>query len=319
MRLNLKRGYLFISILAVVLASCKTIDNRSQDNGSQDPYQNMAILNYGDNTAYEFKHENSDKLIIYIEGTGYYSVLGWNNDNQWDRLTMASHVVALLRDRYNILIPERLNMKIGLYYYYNPETRKNYTLENLVEAYTAVINEYLSRQAYSSIVLAGSSEGACILPLIYQNIKSKDRITGLVSVSYGGLSVYEQIKILGESALDMPVYYREACKNIEEYRRDIELYPDSIGEIMGYTYRWWNSFKDYRPFDDIINIDIPILFVHGLLDIMVPVESTRYIQENMGNKPFEFLYCEDADHYYRTRSSKEMFENDVVEWIGKHL
>jgi esterase/lipase len=305
--------YLLISIFTAAFISCKTAGH-----GSQDPYQNMTVLNYEDNTVYEFKHKNSDKLIIYIEGTGYYSVLGWKDNNQWGDTTTANYVVDLLQDKYNILIPERLNMKLGVYYYYNPEIRKKYTLENLVDVYSTTINKYLSEYIYSSIILIGYSEGACLLPLIYQNIKQKNIINGIVSISYGGLSVYEQIKILGESSLNMPDYYREACKNIEEYKQDIELYPNSIGEIMGYTYRWWNSFKDYKPFDDIIDIDIPVLFIHGELDIMVPVESTHYIQENIENKPFDYLYCEDADHYYRTKNARKLLGENIVRWINEH-
>jgi hypothetical protein len=49
---------------------------------------------------------------------------------------------------------------------------------------------------------------------------------------------------LGESELRMLDAYREACLNLKEYRKEIELYPDSIGEM----------------------------------DIMVPVESTKYIR-----------------------------------------
>jgi pimeloyl-ACP methyl ester carboxylesterase len=309
----MKRLYLLIGVLTVIFTSCKTVGYESTS-----PYQNMTILNYGDNTVYEFKHTYSGKLIIYIEGTGYYSVLGWKDNGGWGNITTAGYIVDLLQDKYNILIPERLNMKLGTYYYYSPEMRRNYTLENLVEVYSTAINKYLSEHTYSSIVLAGYSEGACLLPLIYQNIKSENNITGMVSISYGGLSVYEQIKILGNSSLNMPDYYREACKSIEEYRQDIELYPDSIGEIMGYTYRWWNSFKDYKPFDDIINMDIPVLFIHGELDITVPVESTQYIQENIENKQFDYLYCDDADHYYGTKNSGKLFEKDMVEWIHKH-
>jgi hypothetical protein len=120
----------------------------------------MTILNYEHNTAYEFKNGNSDKLIIYIEGTGYYSVLGWKDNNKWVNVNIGNSIVGLMRDKYTVLIPERLTMQIGVYYYYNPKMRRNYTLENLVESYSSIINTYLSEHTYSSVVLAGSSEGA---------------------------------------------------------------------------------------------------------------------------------------------------------------
>jgi esterase/lipase len=278
----------------------------------------MGIWNYNLFTAYEFKNNISDKLIIYIDGTSYFSVLGLKNNNNWDYVSYGYFVVNLLHSKYNILIPERLSMQIGTYYYLDPETRRNYILENLVETYSSTINTYLSQNNYSSIVLLGVSEGACLLPLIYQNIEAKDNVIGMVSISYGGLSAYEQIKILAESEVDMPDYYREACRNIDEYRQDVELYPNSIGEIMGYTYRWWNSFKDYKPIDDYSEINIPILFIHGVLDNVVPVESTHYVQENLTNKQFKYLYFNNTGHNIIVTKERKIIEKSILEWINKY-
>jgi hypothetical protein len=77
------------------------------------------------------------------------------------------------------------------------------------------------------------------LTLIYNEIIKKEKITGMIAISYGGLSVYEQVKILANSKLNMPDYYREACQNIDTLKKEIEKYPDSLDEIMGYTYGWW--------------------------------------------------------------------------------
>jgi pimeloyl-ACP methyl ester carboxylesterase len=305
---------LYVYILLIFINSCKTFDN-----GIRDPYGNLTILNYENNTAYEFKNMKNDKLIIYIDGTGWYSVLGWKYGDKWGALGFSNIVVNLLQNNFNIFIPERLNMQLGKYYYYNPDMRRNYTLENLIESYSLTINTYLNEREYSSILLVGYSEGAALLPLIYKNIERKNNINGMVVVSYGGLSLYEQIALLGKSELDIPDYYREACLNIDELKNELELYPESIGEIMGYTYRWWNSFMDYRPFDYYLKMNIPILFIHGDLDIVVPVESTQYIQENLKEKPYDYIYIEDADHSFMTRKSKKIFEKDVVEWVKEHM
>jgi esterase/lipase len=304
---------LYAYLLLMFTSSCKTINNSIQE-----PYNNLTILNYENNTVYEFKNEDNKKLVIYIDGTGWYSVLGWKHNNKWDSLGFSNTVVNLLQNDFNILIPERLNMQAGKYYYYDPQMRRNYTLGNLVKSYSLAINTYLNDREYSSIMLVGISEGAALLPLIYENIEQKNNINGMVAVSYGGLSLYEQIIILGETELNIPDYYREACRNVDELKRELELYPYSIGEIMGYTYRWWNSFMNHRPFEYYEKINIPVLFIHGNLDIIVPVESTRYIQNNLADKPYDYVYIEDADHSFRTKMSKEIFEKDVVNWIKEH-
>lgn len=298
-------------VLVILFCSCKTINN------AQQYYENMNIINYGNNTAYEFKNENSDKLVIFIDGTSWYSVLGWSESGTWTSLGTGAFILDIFKDTANVMLPEKLNMQIGKFYQYNPEMRRNYTLENLVQAYSFVINSYLNADDFSSVMIIGHSEGASLLPLIYNKIINKDKITGMIAISYGGLSVYEQVKILANTGLYLPDYYREACRNIDELRKEIELYPDSLGEIMGYTYRWWNSFIDYRPYDYYVNIDVPVLFIHGRQDIMVPVESTEYIQANLSGKPFNYKYITNADHTFNSEKSINELRTIISDWYNE--
>ena len=293
----------------VLICSCKSVSNN--------PYENLTIINYGNNTAYEFLNDKSDKLVIFIDGTRWCSVLGWKEGDNWGELSSSKFFLDTFREDTNFMIPERLNMQIGRFYLYNSEIRRNYTLENLVESYSFVINAYLNERDFSSVIIIGHSEGASLLPLIYREIEKKDKITGMAAVSYGGLSVYEQVKILADSELNMPDYYREACQNIDELKTEIETYPNSLGEIMGYTYGWWNSFIYYRPYEYYTDINIPVLFIHGKLDITVPVESTQYIQENLPGKPFDYVYIDNADHSFSSNESKNKLRERMTNWVNR--
>jgi pimeloyl-ACP methyl ester carboxylesterase len=284
-------------------------------NAARDPYKNLNILDYGNNTAYEFLNEKSDKLVIFIDGTRWYSVLGWKEGDKWASLTSSKFFLDVFKGNTNFMIPERLNMQIGKFYLYNPDMRRNYTLENLVQSYSSTINTYLNERDFSSVIIMGNSEGASLLPLVYGEIIKKEKITGMIAISYGGLSVYEQVKILANSELSIPDYYREACQNIDQLRTEVETYPDSLGEIMGYTYGWWNSFLDYRPCDYYANINIPILFIHGKQDITVPVESTQYVQEKKKKKPFDYLYIDNTDHRFISKKSREELVKNIKKWV----
>jgi pimeloyl-ACP methyl ester carboxylesterase len=279
----------------------------------------MNILKYGNNnTAYEFLNNKSDKLVIFIDGTSWVSVLGWKEGNNWSSLSSSNFFLNVFRENYNFMIPERLNMQIGKYYLYNPDMRRNYTLNNLVKAYSLTINNYLDERNFTSVIIIGHSEGASLLPLIYNEIKKKNKISSMVAISYGGLSVYEQVKILANTELNIPDYYREALQNIDALKTEIELYPNSLGEIMGYTYGWWNSFLNYRPYDYYVNINIPILFVHGRMDTMVPKESTQYIQENLRNKPFEYVFISNGDHSFEHKEAKDELIKIIKKWVNSH-
>jgi pimeloyl-ACP methyl ester carboxylesterase len=284
-------------------------------------YPGMRTIIYENNRAYEFKNTNSDYLIINIEGSGLYSVLGYSTDKTMKKSGWWYFIVEEFGNEFTILVPEKLNYEIGKYYQYDVDIRKTYTLENLLECYSKVINNYLSENNYSRIILVGSSEGACILPALYQRILNKDKISGMVSISYGGLSRYEQIKILANSQLNIQYLLRDIYKNIDIYKNDIELYPNSIGDFIGFPYIYWKSIFDYSPFEEYKEIEVPVLFIHGELDTNTPIESTKYIQNNLPNKPFEYLYYSDADHNSFRNSIKTI--NDLKdksrEWIYKRL
>lgn len=313
-----------IIISVILLSSCSTYKMLTIGKNTKPiniQYPDMNTLIYDDKRAYEFKKANSDKLIINLEGSNWYSVLGYTDNKKFQKSGWWYFILEEFRDDFTILVPEKLNYELGKYYYYDIDVRMTYALENLVECYSTIINNYLSENKYSTVFLVGSSEGACILPLVYKNIKENNKISGLVSISYGGLSRYEQIKILANTPLNISILTRDIFKNIDKYKKDIELYPNSIGDFIGFSYIYWKSFFDYRPFDDYKDIDIPVLFIHGEQDINVPVESTKYVQDNLSNRPFEYLYYGDADHNSFRKSIKTMkdLENKSRAWIYNHL
>jgi esterase/lipase len=308
--------YVNLAVFVLLISSCSTyrmltISKNTKPLNKQ--YPNMNTLVYGNSRAYEFKNNNSDKLIINIEGSGWYSVLGYTNNNKIQKGGWWYFVVEEFKNEFTILVPEKLTFELGKFYYYDTDVKKEYTLEN----YSVTINNYLSENNYSQIILVGSSEGACILPLVYKNIINNNKISCMVSVSYGGLSRCEQIKILANSQLNISDMTRNVFQNIEEYKKDIELYSNSIGDFAGFSYTHWSSFFDYKPFDEYKGIYIPVLFIHGEQDVNVPVESARYIQNNLPNKPFEYLYYGDADHNSFRNSIKTMkdLENRARTWL----
>jgi len=316
-------------IVILILSSCSTYNEsiyshllhlENNINPINEQYPNMKVIDYGNNKAYEFKNEDSDTLAIIIEGSGFISVLGWEQGSQFRKGGLWFYLLELFKDDCSVLVLEKMNFEFGKYYQYDINFRKTYTLENLVKGYSVTINNYLAENSYSKVALLGVSEGACILPRVYKNVVSRDMISGMVSVAYGGLSRYEQLKILAKSPLEgINDVAREVFGNIDLYKEDINLYPHSIGEFLEYPYAWWNSILNYRPFDDYREIDIPVLFIHGELDINVPVESTKYVQDNLPGKPFEYLIYPDADHNSYMNSEKTFY--DLVtrsrEWLKK--
>jgi len=235
-----------------------------------------------------------------------------------------------LTDRYTFFFPEKFIREIGVNYQDDLEERQRYTIDNLIDKYYNVITEYLSENNFESIII-GSSEGAFILPVLYERLNSP-KITALISDSGGGgLTRYEQYQIRYEKLLANDKSYASLTE--DERERELqyfekrmlifkeEPYPESIDFIDDHpkamTYRWVSSMMRLRLFDYYKNIGIPILFIHGELDTDVPVETIRFIENNLLDKPFDYIYYPEGIHGITTRRQYSDRQRDISQWILK--
>jgi pimeloyl-ACP methyl ester carboxylesterase len=243
---------------------------------------------------------------------------------------MTSQVIQPLRKDHTLILPEKwkrdpkepAGINSGVYYE-DLDLRLLYTLENLVENYAESINLYLSNNRYGSIFMVGVSEGAIILPFLYEKISDKEKIKGMVAYAGGGLSMYESMTILSTAKITPEAHKKMYAYVIENYDKGIEAWSNSIGvDKYGTVLLWLTSLLEFRPFDYYKNINIPVLFIHGEQDYNVPVESTRYVQENLPEKPFEYIYYKNMAHGPSSLSFNYTFQlhrirNDMAKWIHK--
>jgi esterase/lipase len=305
---------LFGLIIVFLITSCVTFDHKN-------PYPNMEIIRYGNSQAYVITNGLSDKLIINIEGSGWDSVLGIKNEKRWEQTHQGAQLFQVLGDKYSFLIPEKLNRRPGIEYSKVIDDRSNYTAEKILNCYIESINGYLYDHSFSSIILIGTSEGALLLPLIYEKMNMKDSVTAMVSISFGGYSLYESYKMLSKS-LNVPQEHKnmythilEVYEYMENYKTehdDVTITPEE--DFYGFNYRWFDSFMGIRPFDYYKEINIPILFIHGERDYNVPIESTQYIQKHLQEKPFEYFYYK-WGHQPMNYFDHINFRKDVSGWI----
>ena len=247
-----------IFVFITLFISCTTTSNTTDITSSnilsiwnpENPYPGMEILRYPNSQAYLFSNEASDRVIIVLEGGGWQSVLGVKQDNTWMGGGMAALLLQELRNTYTFLVPEKLKRQPGLDYENDMEDRANYTAENLIACYSESINGYLAGHEFSSIVLIGGSEGALLLPLVYEKMNGKDKVTAMVSISYGGLSMHESYKIISARS-GIPQEWAEILADfLETFNPEKTESPDSFEEeYYGLTYRYWKSVMHIKPFD----------------------------------------------------------------------
>ena len=267
-------------------------------------YPHYETLFFESGKGYEIKNENSNKLIITLGGgPGWEPAIGRPEERTNRRFV---DYFLPLHEEYNIFVPEKFNWEVGRYYLYDANARERYTVDNLLAIYAGVVNGYLSQNNYETIIICGSSEGALLLPELYFLLNEPDKITALISMDYGGLSRFEQFEIvlkkfLAEEAPFRAPYIDGIAGRIEEIESGFDMYreepyPDTTERSNTITMRWLTSTMFRRPFDYYADIEIPVLFVHGGLDRNVPVESTKYVEENLPDKPFDYIYYPDMEH-----------------------
>ena len=284
---------------------------------------------FGTGKGYEIRNANSNKLIITLDGgPGWRSAIGRPEERTGgDRFI---DTLLPLHEDHNIFILEKFNWEPGLYYLYDIRARERYTVDNILAGYAGVINEYLSQNDYETIIIAGFSEGAKLLPEIYFHLEEPNKITALISIASGGLSTFELYEIeydklrSGEKPFKEP-YISDTADWIEMIESGFSMYreepyPDSTERIGTVTMRWLTSIMFKRPFDFYVDIEIPVLFIHGEMDTNVPVESTKYVENNLPNKPFDYIYYPEMAHGPATKKELDRLRTDIKDWlIGKGL
>ena len=307
-------SFLIFTIIFFIISCTTTPYNIPFD--PRNPYPGKEILRFPNSQTYLFRNNESNKLIIILEGSGWTSVLGEKQDDIWITVKLGSQFLQELRDYYSILIPEKLNRQPGANHIDDMEDRANYTAENLLIGYLESINGFLANNHYSSIVLIGASESAALLPLVYERMINKDNVIAMVSIAFGGLSWYESFEVLSREP-GLPQEFTDMYNDhLTLFNPENNEFPDCYEiDYYGLTKRYYKSFMHIRPFDYYKNINIPILFIHGIRDFNLPVESTIYIQENLPDKPFEFRYFHNWDHQPRELNDIIQFRRLIADWI----
>ena len=259
-------------------------------------------------------------------GPGWYPAIGRPGERTTGRFI---DMLLPLHEDYNIFVPEKFNWQVGLYYFYDINARERYTVDNLLVVYAGVINEYLSQNDYKTIIITGISEGALLLPELYFQLDEFYRITALIPIAGGGLSDFEQYgiilkKLLSKEAPFKEPYINDVAGSIKEIESGFtmyseEPYPDSTERSGTITMRWLTSIMFKRPFDFYADIEIPVLFIHGEMDRNVPVESTKYVESNLPNKPFDYIYYPEMAHGPATEEELNKLRNDIKDWLKEKV
>jgi pimeloyl-ACP methyl ester carboxylesterase len=133
------------------------------------------------------------------------------------------------------------------------------------------------------------------------------------------MSQYEEFNRLAGSNVAMDPGMKRGYKSLEAVAPDIKAHPDSVDkEYFGFPYKRWASFLWYSPLDDLVDIKIPILLMHGTEDGCSPVESSRLVErmfKKLGKKNLTYYEYDGMTHGPETEGECKRFYGDLMVWL----
>lgn len=97
----------------------------------------------------------------------------------------------------------------------------------------------------------------------------------------------------------------------------INKFPNSIDKyVFGHPYKKWYGFMKYKPLDYYVDIEIPILLIHGSDDINCHVESARYLKDKfteVGKENLDYIELADMDHSFN--DNQELLVKIINDWL----
>ncbi len=266
------------------------------------------------------QNEESRQLVIFLDGRGKQSVLGLQKKSNWETISVSHFLNMYLPKGCDLLVPERIYLEMGQTYLTNDAVSEDH-FKNKLAAYSTLIDNFLNDHPnYEKVSVIGYSEGGILLPKLYHQLTTRSRIHALVLWASGGFSLYEDLKLQQQDNAPFPEKYREALDELETISMDIRKTPfRSDKTYFGWPYMKWAYFLSYKPLEDLVNITIPILILHGEKDLNIPVESSRAITDMFQEKEkSNYLYREykNANHVFN--GQYEQVIKDINLWLEKN-
>ncbi|MFW5685880.1 MAG: alpha/beta fold hydrolase [Spirochaetota bacterium] len=308
----MKHAVWIVAALITAVTSCATntvvVD---------DEFPELRRWTTDDGVVYESLPSRDDALIIVLDGGVPASTIGFRIGDGDFTPSFFWFVLERLGDRAMVVTPEKFHAEPGGWYQYDEEFLLAYTADNLIVHYARLIDAYLEEHPAQRVYLFGASEGGMVLPAVYNSLEQRSRITKMVSAGAGGFNSTERFQVLAESGVETDPVTLFLHRNFHLTLADIHSNPDSIEHTyVEIPYRYWYSFITYTPNDHFADIDIPVLFVHGRRDSVLPVESTEAVESRWPNKPYEYVYFEDMGHGPRgSESQTDEFFAAIEAWL----
>ena len=334
-----------ICFIVLVCVLSKTV--YGQHERITDKWQTESIDggNMGEIKYHVYKNKINDRkpLIIYLQGSTNFPLYYLNPNGRYSSGITLN--VSTMSDAYHIVLISKPNTPLVDSIEITPSGRKQYPMkEGYHEKYSLywransadkVIEEVLKKFNVdgSTVIVWGHSEGSQVAPAVA--VKNKN-VTHVVASMGNALNhLYDFILMERVSAFNGEKSNEEAQANIDSLYAEYEkIYNDpksTTKKWYGETYHKWSSFSLTSPLENMLKLDIPILYIaggedrHSILNMdYAKLEFLRKGKNNLTYKVFP-----NYDHFFMEtktdQSGKKQWIDHLdevnkfaLEWVRKH-
>ncbi len=338
----MKRTFYF---LVLVLFFSNTI--YGQHEKITDNWKTISIkdISLGEIEYHVYKNKISERkpLIVYLQGSTNFPLFWLNPNGSYSSgITMN---VDLLSNDYHIVLISKPNTPLVDRIEIAPSGRKQYPMKKgYQEKYSLdwrtnsadkVINDALKKLNIdkSKVIVWGHSEGSQVAPAVAVENKN---VTHVISMMGNALNhLYDFILNERVSALNGEKSNEQAQATIDSLYIEFEnIYKEpksTTKEWFGETYYKWSSFSLTAPLENMLKLDIPILYIaggadrHSILNMdYAKLEFLRKGKDNLTYKVFP-----NYDHFFMETKTDESGKKEwidhldevddfALEWVTKH-
>lgn len=258
------------------------------------------------------KNKSAKKLLIMIQGSGRESIQ--------QRFGMGAEAAIL---GFDILYLEK----------YGHDNRTLFNKTNCrkrrIKDISFVVKHVLKNlydNNLKEVIIFADSEGGTIAPEISVNI---EEVTHMIVMGAGGYSQSKELEVLlkretqsnkdgmlKKAGIENQQQLREKCNQIKNN-------PTHNKFWLGQTYKYWAGYLDYQPESHLSKLDIPVLYITGREDKMVPFQSIQYLADRFADRNnFRFEIIPDVNHNFQDKSGNnkmnEIFKKIILPWYTRN-
>jgi pimeloyl-ACP methyl ester carboxylesterase len=206
---------------------------------------------------------------------------------------------------------------------------KTNCLERRIKDIEFVTNHVIKEVYHNSlkeVLILADSEGGGIAPQIASDIQE---ITHMIIMGAGGYSQGKELEFLLEQELsseEKGMFENVGIRNKKDLQNkfvEIRNNPSPDKYWLGCTYKRWSSYLDHSFEEYIAGLDIPVLYIIGKEDKMVPYQSVEYLANKLGDKNnFRFEIIPELNHNFNDKSGnnqmKKIMKKIILPWYKEN-